>query len=253
MQEILRSIFDMLPDVAGILLAALSLSLIFLPKELKMLEADKWKWLRWSLAAIFAVAGIGGVASNVIQKANDKTERDKLNHQVSQLKDELDEVRRKVNENTNASVAITALVPRNGVQEVSSEQKMQFNIAYFVKQNTAKNMRQVTLLRVENVPPNPVYDKKVWADFKGFSAQAIGEKGQDRVADTYDWKTLEIKLSRNEAAGLMAGTKTLYVLGLVEWNNLSGTDGHFDACLSLQKPETKILTPQTASWHICLF
>ena len=77
MYTFLRSAFNMLPDVAGILLAALSVSLIFLPKELRVLEARKWKWLRWTLATVFAVVGIGGVASNLIQKAKDKTESGK--------------------------------------------------------------------------------------------------------------------------------------------------------------------------------
>ena len=64
---ILHSLFGMLPDVSGILLAALSVSLIFLPKELKVLEARKWRWLRWALAGLFAVVGIGGLISNLLQ------------------------------------------------------------------------------------------------------------------------------------------------------------------------------------------
>lgn len=250
MCTLLRSAFEMLPDVAGILLAALSFSLIFLPKELRVLEAPKWKRLRWTLAAIFAVVGIGGVASNAIQKAKDKAARNELNQQVAQLKDQVSKVQRKLNQDTSASVSVISRVPLNDAQEISSEQPIKFNIAYGITQNTAKNLRQFTILKLENSRPDSTHDKSVWARFRGLSTQGISETGQDKMFGTYVWKTLEINLSKSEAKDIKAGTKTLYILGLVLWNNPSGTDGHLNVCMWLQKPKTKILTPATV-WHDC--
>lgn len=161
-------------------------------------------------------------------------------------------MQRVLNKNQNAYVALEALVPPNGAQEINHEQAFQMKVTYLVTQNTAKNMREFSILQIEDSPPNGVNDKNVWAKFKGVAAEKIADRGQDRVAGTRDWSTLEKRMDRTASASIIAGTKTLYVMGIVQWTNPSGADGHLDVCLWLQKPKTKIITP-TSAWHNCSF
>ena len=85
----LRAIFYLLPDLAGILLAALSLAVIFMSEAIQKLEKPNLKWLRWTLATIFIFVGVGGVISNSMQKSEDKAkaegDRQTLIGQVGQL------------------------------------------------------------------------------------------------------------------------------------------------------------------------
>jgi hypothetical protein len=248
MMELFRTVFDMLPDVAGILLAALSLSLLFLPRELKVLEAPKWRWLRWTLAAIFAVVGIGGLASNWVQKSQDKKERGELNGKITNLQNQLTSMSQKINTDTNASVGPVDFVPLRGAQSIE-EGLFQWDMGFVVTQNTARNMRARGKLQVEY--GQGVNDKKIWSKFKGVAIKEMGEHGPDVGIGSAPWGTLNLQLSKRDADAVMAGSKTIYVLALAEWTNPSGSDGHFPLCLWLQKPSGKILTAQNVVWHVC--
>jgi hypothetical protein len=251
MLGILRSVFEMLPDVAGILLAALSLSLIFLPKELKMLEGEKWRWLRWTLAAIFAVIGIGGLASNALQKSQDKAIKEKLQGDVARLRDDVANVQKKLNENTNASVGLYGLVPQGGGQELTPQRDIRFNIGYAVMTNNAKNMRAYQ--EVLTVPGlfTPDQSRNVHAGFAARAAKGLDFRGEDRRAGMGSFRTLQLRLTSKEISEVMLAKRIIYILGRVEWNNPSGTDDHFDVCKAMEPPSIKYLTDQNTAWHDC--
>lgn len=85
--HILRFLFNLLPDIAGIFLAALSFAVIFTSELLKWLEARPKT--RRLLALLLVLLGIGGIISNYRQKSaeRDQTDRDKreLTKQIGQL------------------------------------------------------------------------------------------------------------------------------------------------------------------------
>jgi len=86
----LRSIFDLLPDLAGFFLAALGVGLLFVPEKLKQL--DDYPKTRLVLAIVICLMGGGAVISNSLQKSEEKNaalvERDKLTGQVTKLIDQ---------------------------------------------------------------------------------------------------------------------------------------------------------------------
>lgn len=81
------AIFYSLPDIDGLLVAALSLAVIFVTDDLKRLENHRT--FRLVLFLLLATIGILGVASSAIQKQAEKqeaeAERAKLTDQVSSL------------------------------------------------------------------------------------------------------------------------------------------------------------------------
>lgn len=71
MSNFLRPIFNTLPSLAGILLAALAFALVFV-KELDEKLKDK-RAVRWCLAIVLAAIGVTGFISDLVQKADEKT------------------------------------------------------------------------------------------------------------------------------------------------------------------------------------
>jgi hypothetical protein len=67
----LRSAFNALPSLAGVLLATLALALVFV-KELDEKLKDK-RAVRWSLAIVLAIIGISGFVSDLVQKSQERT------------------------------------------------------------------------------------------------------------------------------------------------------------------------------------
>jgi hypothetical protein len=86
----LQWIFYSLPDVAGILLAALSLAVFFVPKLSDKLREHVTVGI--IAAVVLALIGVGGVVSNSVQKHADqeaaKKERDQLQGQITKLLDQ---------------------------------------------------------------------------------------------------------------------------------------------------------------------
>src|ERR1700681_3709633 len=68
----LRSIFALLPDLAGFFLAALGVGLLFVPEKLKQL--DDYPKTRLALAIVICLMGGGAVISNSLQRAEEKNE-----------------------------------------------------------------------------------------------------------------------------------------------------------------------------------
>jgi hypothetical protein len=77
---ILRPIFFLLPDTVAFVLALVGVALIFMAEELKRLDGKPI--IRWVIAIIIFLFGLGAVISNSAQKAQDKQDaqkdRDKL-------------------------------------------------------------------------------------------------------------------------------------------------------------------------------
>ena len=68
--SIIRVFFNLLPDLAGILLAALSVALLFVPKQTE--RVTRHSRLSTGLAVLLIMIGIGGLISSKVQKDNDK-------------------------------------------------------------------------------------------------------------------------------------------------------------------------------------
>jgi hypothetical protein len=242
----MRYLFDLLPDLTGIFLAAVSLGVALLGKDLKWFEDHPKS--RWSIAIVLALLGLGGVASNTVQKSEDKNERGALKGEITNLQSQLTAVSRKINTDTNASVNPANFVPLRGAQAIE-EGLFQWNIGFIVTQNTAGNMRYFADLQIEN--GQGINDKKIWRKFKSVAIERMGEHGPDATIGSAPWDTLSLQLKKKDADAVMAGSRTIYALAFVQWTNPSGNDGHYPLCLWLQKPSGKILTIQNAVWHSC--
>jgi hypothetical protein len=251
MSQLLSSLFELLPDVAGILLAALSLSLIFLPRELRVLEAPKWKWLRWTLAAIFAIVGVGGLVSNYIQKSQDKKERSKLQGDVARLNDDIEAVKRKLGENQNASIGLVVAALATSGQELKPNVNMPFFIYYVVQKNPAKNVRMYQEILSVKGPFTSEQARIAHAKFLGRAIPTMDSRGQDFPANATFWRTLQLKMNSSEIKELLLDQRTVYIMGRVEWKNSSGSDDHFDLCSFMEPPKMKYLIQSELPFHIC--
>jgi hypothetical protein len=60
------SLFNDLPDVSGILLAAVGFAVLFVPEAIKALESKRKT--RWAIAVVFFLLGIAGMVSSHIQR-----------------------------------------------------------------------------------------------------------------------------------------------------------------------------------------
>jgi K+-sensing histidine kinase KdpD len=91
MASALTPLFDAVPDLAGILLAALSLAVFFLPEEMDKLKNHRKT--RVATACVLICMGIGGVISNAVQRARNKAEAEQskieAKHQTDRLNDDL--------------------------------------------------------------------------------------------------------------------------------------------------------------------
>jgi hypothetical protein len=69
-----KTVFDMLPDVSGILLAAVGVALVVAPDFLSVMK----KWVRWTLAALLAALGVAGMVSSYVQHRDESRGKVKL-------------------------------------------------------------------------------------------------------------------------------------------------------------------------------
>lgn len=77
----MRSFFKDLPNVSGILLAAVGFALMFMPEAMKLLEGRKT--IRWILAGACVVLGIVGFISAHIQRKDNDREQQELKRQIA--------------------------------------------------------------------------------------------------------------------------------------------------------------------------
>jgi hypothetical protein len=83
MEHLLLKGFDDLPDVTGILMAALAFALVFVPELLEKLAPKKR--IRWLIAAILAIFGIAGLSSSHVQRSRSNADQASLNTTIRDL------------------------------------------------------------------------------------------------------------------------------------------------------------------------
>jgi hypothetical protein len=86
MSNFLRPIFNSLPSLAGILLATLAFALVFV-KELDEKLKDR-PAVRWCLALVLAGIGVSGFISDLVQKAEEKTQAQNVEKEQKAAVDE---------------------------------------------------------------------------------------------------------------------------------------------------------------------
>lgn len=69
-----KAVFDMLPDVSGILLAEVGVALFIAPDFVSQMK----EWIRWTLAGLLVALGVAGMASSYNQHRVDAREKAKL-------------------------------------------------------------------------------------------------------------------------------------------------------------------------------
>jgi hypothetical protein len=216
-----------------------------------MLEDAKWKWHSRVAAILFITIGLGGLISSLVQRHNEKIASDKLRCDVAKLKDQLNDVQKKLNEKQNANVGLMSLTPRNWGQELKPHHEIQFDVQYVVTGNMAKNFRPYQEIFSMGGAFDNVQARKAHSQFAARAALNLDFRGEDRTVGAAGWKTLTINLTGPQVEEVLAGTRTVYIMARVEWNNPSGSDDHFEVCKWLQKPTIKYLTIQTSAWHDC--
>jgi hypothetical protein len=85
--KIWQALFDALPDVSGVLLAAVGVAIVIAPEPIQNLE--KRKYVRWILAAALVAMGVAGLWSSFLQRGRDGIEKSELHGDVRDLKIEL--------------------------------------------------------------------------------------------------------------------------------------------------------------------
>jgi hypothetical protein len=153
---------------------------------------------------------------------------------------QVNDIQADINRNQNASVGLYAIQP-HGAQVIppNGGARLEFNIGYAVKTNTAKNMREYFAIKLVSGPSSLEQDTFLSRQFKLEAVQHLDYRGQDRIIGTGDLKTLSIELTDKDIPGLYDGTKTIYILGEAQWINPSGSDGHLSTCNYLSKLERK--------------
>lgn len=87
-----RTVFNMLPDFSGILLAAVGVAFIVAPEFVSKLPT----WLRWTLAVLLVVLGLAGLRSSYVQHQSDASDKDDLKHQLEGVSNQLQTLNSKV-------------------------------------------------------------------------------------------------------------------------------------------------------------
>jgi hypothetical protein len=153
----------------------------------------------------------------------------------------------------NASVSIFTVTPPgpSHLEDLVDGAPVLFNVKFLVTENTARNMRDAVEAYLVDKPPLPEVSRAVIGEFKSKEAKKLNYQGQDMPAGTGKWETVSYPLNETQIKSVLDGTSTLYVVGTAHWVNPSGSDGHFDGCTYLQKPEGRRLTFDNSMWHSC--
>ena len=266
----------MLPDIAGILLAALSLSLIFIPKELRVLEAEKWRWLRWTLAISFAIVGIGGVISNSKQKADDKKSRQQLEGDVKSLKGQIADIKANTDILVIAAGSVppqTSLAPQRPTfekslgflqlsrieirtREVIAGQPLSANI-YLINKGAEPVYDAVRVFAVGLMAPIgtddlDTLDKKVHDKLLKTALRETKPIGHTVGVGEEIWNTLNTAepLTQEQVDRFMQGKARFYVYAWARWK---GGQRDLDVCRWLQPPPTVNALGTPAVWHDCVY
>jgi hypothetical protein len=158
---------------------------------------------------------------------------------------------KEIRKNQNASVTIsTPPTIDRPFFNFTTDSKLDFNTAFKITSNTAKNFRVYPVIWLEDSPPNGHADKDVISRFRVEAAKNMSDRGNDRGPGTGDWFTLSLDLYGHSGSDLVAGKRTIYFLAKGEWNNPSGSDSHLDVCEYLQQP-AEILFRGNFIWHNC--
>ena len=86
--SLLDTIYNLLPDFSGILLAAVGVALVVYPEILKGIEHRKM--FRWAIATILVVLGIAGMCSSFGQHRDSDNKQSYLSNSVRELKATVD-------------------------------------------------------------------------------------------------------------------------------------------------------------------
>jgi len=156
-----------------------------------------------------------------------------------------------IRKNQNASITLGKIVLTEPFVELSMDSRLAFNLDYNVTSNTAKDVRSYDDLWLEDSAPNGNQDREVLSRFRVEAAKHIPEHGDDRGPSSGNWSTVHLNLYGQSASDIVAGKRTVYLLGRVEWNNPSGSDSHLDVCEWIQQPKSDILFKGGIVWHNC--
>ena len=244
----LQKLFDLLPDLAGVFLAAVSLGVAFLGQDLKWFE--KHPTVRWTLAIILAFIGIGGVVSNARQRSVENAGREALQRDVASLKDDLSAIQGKLDLNQKPVVGLDELFVWPN-QKLAAGRKLSLQIGYVVAEGVAKNFKSTGQMFSLEGRQSVEQAKRAVIKFRHDSLGKLEYPGEDRLQGTGGQFTLEMTLNEQQILQLLAATRTIYVLGRVEWKNAAGADFHLDTCMWMNHPTAKLLNPEKLGWHEC--
>jgi hypothetical protein len=247
--NILHTVSDFLPGIAGLFLAALGVAGLPMSRELRWFETHPKT--RWTIAIFLILVGIGATAADFVQKRDDKIERGQLTHSIAVLQDELNGVKNKLNENQRVSVGLVYIGLAVQGQEMKPYEKIPFAVAHGVKGNTAKDMRaHLEVFSVKGSATRQL-NREEHSTFLTRAIKRLDERGEDKLDGTIDFVTLELTLSKNEIAEILSNNRTVYVMGRAEWKNLNGSDDHWDLCMWMQPPKMKYLIQRDLPFHYC--
>lgn len=110
------SIFYALPDIAGILLAAVAFAFLFFPEVLKSLE--KYKKIRFIIFCLIIIVGIGAVISSQIQRNKDTVARKEDQQTIKDLNKSIDTLKSQIQTFVNA---IKTFVTVEDIKQINSQ------------------------------------------------------------------------------------------------------------------------------------
>jgi hypothetical protein len=210
------------------------------------LASTKWwhKWVFWG-AGLFIVVLIYFQAVS-----NERQARANANEQHS-LRVQLDDIQARLDKNQKAVVGIFHIGLAVEGQELKPNVKAPFAIVYLVGNNVAKNLKAYQEIFTMKGKASAQQNKDAHSGFVMRAVKNLDFKGEDRIPGTGNFSTLELDLNQQEIQEALLARRTVYIMGKVEWNNLDGSDGHFDVCKWMQPPKMRYLIQRDLPFHDC--
>lgn len=196
-------------------------------------------WHKW----VFWGGGLLTVGLIYLQATANEDESSKLLGQLSTLQQTFDDSQR-----AEVGLHEIGFWPN---QSLVPGKPISVQIVFVVRDGVAKNYRVFDEIFTLKGSANGSLDHDAIQQFRKDSVGRLDYHGEDKVKGTGTQKELRIVLNKQEAVEVVNRTRTIYVLGRVEWNGPNGSDFHEDACAWGEPPDQVGGQLDHLGWHMC--
>jgi hypothetical protein len=193
---------------------------------------------------VIGIVGFVAITLTVWAAYDAYVSQEKLNTEIASIKKQL----------SGAKVGLATIKIQPDPQELIPDKDFLVGLAFGVSEGTAKNMRcffdAFTLDGQESAEQN----RRAKSKFNQRVASEDLGTGEDRIAGTYCYKGLLVRMNKQEIKEAIAvnpndAKRIVYAMGHVQWKNEAGADFHTDVCKWMEPPKSSVV--RDPGWHDC--